>query len=126
VIALTNEQRRNVIGDECPALVPNRALSRAAGWHAADMARRNYFSHTSPGGATYVRRMRWAGYQPRRAAENLAAGQTSPEDVVTSWMDSPAHRANILDCSLREIGVGFASNPQSTYGQYWVQNFGAR
>jgi uncharacterized protein YkwD len=126
VIALTNAQRHSIMGDGCPALVPNRALSRAASGHAADMARRNYFGHTSLNGATSLRRIRWAGYRPRRFAENIAAGQGTPEDVVRVWMDSPGHRANILDCSLREIGVGFASNPRARFNQYWVQDFGSR
>jgi uncharacterized protein YkwD len=90
------------------------------------MARRNFFCHTSPGGTTYLRRIRWAGYRPRRAAENLAAGQTSPEDVVRVWMESPGHRANMLDCGLLEVGVGFASNANATFNHYWVQDFGAR
>lgn len=126
VIALTNAQRRSAMGQGCPDLVPNRALSRAATRHAADMARRNYFSHTSPAGSSFVRRIRIAGYRPRRAAENIAAGQPSPEDVVRVWMESPGHRANILDCELREVGVGFASNARAAYNQYWVQDFGTR
>lgn len=126
VIALTNAQRRSIMGDACPELVPNRALSRAASQHAADMARRNYFGHTSPGGTTYLHRILWTGYRPHRAAENIAAGQPSPEDVVRVWMDSPGHRANMLDCGLREVGVGFASNARATFNQYWVQDFGVR
>lgn len=126
VIALTNVERRRIMGEGCPALVSNRALSRAATRHATDMARRNYFSHTSPGGTTFIRRIRWAGYRPRRVAENIAAGQPSPEDVVRVWMESPGHRANVLDCELHEIGVGFASNRRAQFNQYWVQDFGAR
>ncbi len=126
VIALTNAERRNSMGEGCPDLVPNRALSNAASNHAADMARRNYFSHTSLSGRTYIRRIRNAGYRPQRVAENIAAGQQSPEDVVRTWMSSPGHRANILDCGLREVGVGFASDARATFNQYWVQDFGTR
>ncbi len=126
VIELTNAQRRAFRGDGCPALVANDALAHAAEQHAVDMARHNYLSHNSRSGASPWQRMRRAGYRPTRAAENIAAGQSSPEAVVGLWMSSPHHRANILDCRLREIGVGFAEGPGTIYGTYWVQAFGTR
>ena len=55
------------------------------------------------------------------AGENIAAGQPDPKSVVTSWMNSPGHRANILSKSYTEIGVGFASG--GTYGTYWTEDF---
>ncbi len=124
VIELTNAKRRAIMGQRCPALVNNPALAAAAQAHAGDMAARNYFSHTSPGGATAWQRVKAAGYSPRRIAENIAGGQPSAEAVVAGWMRSRGHRANILDCRLREIGVGVAEGGR--FGIYWAQVFGAR
>ncbi len=88
------------------------------------MAANNYFSHTGLDGTTFAARIKSTGYRYRRAAENIAAGHTTPDDVVAAWMSSPGHRANILDCRLRDIGVGLGNNPASVYGSYWVQDFG--
>ncbi len=121
VIVLTNEHRQAA---GCAPLTWNPQLASAAQRHADDMSSRNYFSHVSPNGTRFTTRILNAGYRYRIAAENIAAGQQSPEEVVATWMASPAHRANILNCRLREIGVGFSYNPASTYGAYWVQNFG--
>jgi uncharacterized protein YkwD len=121
LIILTNEQRRAA---GCGDLTWNPALASAAQQHADDMANNNYFSHTSRDGRTFAVRIRNAGYRYRLAAENIAAGYGSPEEVVASWMASPGHRANILNCRLREIGVGMGANSASQYGTYWVQNFG--
>lgn len=121
VIVLTN-QHRQAAG--CAPLKWNPQLAAAAQRHADDMSGRNYFSHVSPSGARFTTRIAKTGYRYRVAAENIAAGQQSPEEVVATWMASPAHRANILNCGLRDIGVGFSSNAGSAYGSYWVQNFG--
>jgi uncharacterized protein YkwD len=121
VIVLTNEHRRAA---GCGDLAWNGALATAAQRHADDMAANNYFSHNSRNGATFAARIRAAGYRYRLAAENIAAGQQSPEEVVATWMDSPGHRANILNCRLRHVGIGFAENGGSAYGAYWVQDFG--
>jgi uncharacterized protein YkwD len=121
VVSLTNGQRRL---HGCPALVANLTLTRVAQAHSADMAAHNYFSHYSRNGASPFVRIRAAGYRYAEAAENIAAGQNTPEVVVTAWMRSPHHRANILNCRLRQIGVGYAYNPASTYRTYWTQDFG--
>lgn len=121
VIVLTNEHRQAA---GCPALEWNAALGAAAQRHADDMAANNYFSHTSRNGTSFAARIRSAGYRYRLVAENIAAGQQSPEEVVASWMSSPSHRANILNCRLRHIGIGFGANAGSAYGTYWVQDFG--
>ena len=123
VIVLVNEQRRAA---GCADLTWNAQLASAADRHAQDMAANNYFSHTSKDGATFTTRIKNAGYRYRRAAENLAAGQQTPDEVVASWMASESHRANILDCRLKEIGIGYGFNGASTYGAYWVQDFGTR
>ena len=121
VIVLTNEHRRAA---GCANLEWNAALATAAQRHANDMAANNYFSHKSRNGADFVARIRAAGFRVRLAAENIAAGQQSPEEVVGSWMSSPGHRANILNCKLRQIGIGLGQNGGSNFGIYWVQEFG--
>ena len=78
----------------------------------------------SPDGRTPFDRMTAAGYRYSTAAENIAAGQRTPQDVMTAWMNSPGHRANILNCALRQIGVGYATGSSSQYGVYWTQDFG--
>ena len=124
VIQLTNYQRSRIMGPQCPQLVSSDALTRAAQGHASDMASHNYFSHYSLNGASPWDRIRYTGYSARRAAENIGAGNVSAEEVVNMWMRSPGHRYNLLNCRLHEIGVGVAENGGTTYGRYWVQDFG--
>ncbi|GAA0621811.1 CAP domain-containing protein [Kribbella sandramycini] len=122
VVSRTNAERARV---GCPALNRHGALDNAAQGHAADMANRNYFSHTSQDGRSPFDRMRQAGYPSNSGmAENIAAGYSTPAQVVAGWMNSSGHRANILNCSYRSIGVGYAYRSGTAYGHYWVQNFG--
>ena len=95
------------------ALKANRRLARAARKHARDMVRRRYFSHTTPGGASFVDRIMRQDYvdpgQGWTLGENLAWGSyqlATPKSIVRSWMHSPGHRANILNPRFREIGIG--------------------
>ncbi len=120
VLTLVNQHRRAA---GCGELVRNNALARAAQAHARDMARNDYVSHTSLTGATFTTRVSTAGYRYSWAAENTAAGFRTPKAVVAAWMQSPGHRANILNCRLTQSGVGYAYNRESTYGAYWVQVF---
>jgi uncharacterized protein YkwD len=122
VVSLTNAERAKV---GCPALSRNGALDNAAQGHAADMANQNYFSHNSLDGRTPWDRIAQAGYPSNSGrAENIAAGQNSPASVVSTWMNSAGHRANILNCSYRSIGVGYGYKVNATYDHYWVQDFG--
>ncbi|MBB5956929.1 uncharacterized protein YkwD [Saccharothrix tamanrassetensis] len=118
VFNLTNAERA-VNG--CPALAVDERLDKAARGHSADMAAQNYFDHKSKDGRTFVDRVKAAGY-PSPGAENIAAGQRTPEAVVKGWMESPGHRANMLNCKLKTLGVGMARG--GAYGIYWTQNFG--
>jgi uncharacterized protein YkwD len=89
-------------------LAANRRLARAAGRHAADMARHNYFSHISRTGASPLRRVRRAGWR-RGVGEALAWGcgpQASPVAIVAAWLASPSHRAIILGRG-RAVGIGY-------------------
>ncbi|MGH3611298.1 MAG: CAP domain-containing protein [Pseudonocardia sp.] len=115
VTAATNAARART---GCPALTIDARLTAAAQAHSADMARNDYFEHTSLDGRTFIDRIRAAGY-PSPGAENIAYGHSTAADVVKAWMRSPSHRRNILDCSLIKIGVGFDRR-----GNYWTQNFG--
>lgn len=117
VIELTNRDRAQA---GCAALTPEAALAAAAQGHADDMSQRVYFSHTSLDGRSFDRRIQDAGYQGHEYGENIASGYPSADEVQQAWMTTPGHRRNILDCSFKEIGVGFAQD-----GEYWVVNFGA-
>lgn len=100
----------------------NDELAAVARAHSYDMANRNFFDHTNPDGKSPFDRIRGAGITYSIAAENIAAGQSTPEAAVAAWMNSEGHRANILRDSLTEIGIGlYVSN--SGYGYYWTQDF---
>src|SRR5918999_4092295 len=93
----------------------DRRLARAARRHARDMDARNYFNHTSRSGASFVDRIRRAGYlrgaRGWSVGENLAwgtGGLGTPQAIVRAWMNSPGHRDNILNGRFREIGVGIS------------------
>ena len=111
-------------------LTPNRRLSAAAQKHAGQMARRDFVDHQSPDGRSLQDRIATAGYSWRVIAENLSAGQPSPESTVQSWMTSPAHRNNMLNPDYREVGVGYSvpskEGKRQRYRNYWVVVFGAR
>lgn len=84
-------------------------LTRAATLHAKDMVARGYFSHKSPGGPNgddLMDRARAAGCATRFAAENIAEGQGSEDAVLTSWANSPGHRANMLQPRFNSYGLG--------------------
>jgi uncharacterized protein YkwD len=115
VVELVNIERRKV---GCGALTVDQRLMNAAQAHTTDMAINNYFSHTSQDGRTFADRILAAGY-PRPAAENIAKGQRSADEVMRAWMNSKGHRANILNCEYVAIGVGL-----DTRGWYWTQDFG--
>lgn len=100
--------------------VYNQTLADTARAHSQDMIDRNFVDHTNPDGADPFERMEAAGLRFSAAAENIAAGQPTPEAVVDSWMNSPGHRANILG-SCQELGVGLALG--GSYGYYWTQCF---
>ena len=100
--------------------VYNETLAGTARAHSQDMIDRNFFSHTNPDGEDPFDRMRDNGLSFSMAAENIAAGQRTPEEVVNSWMNSEGHRANILG-GCEELGVGLALG--GSYGYYWTQCF---
>ena len=117
-------------------LKANRKLRRAAARHARDMDARNYFNHNSLGGSSFVDRIRRAGYlrgaRSWVVGENLAWGTStlaSPRSIMRAWMNSPGHRANILNRRFKEIGVGISLGaPQGGHsnGATYATSFGAR
>jgi uncharacterized protein YkwD len=88
------------------------------------MAERNFFAHEGPDGTTLSDRLEASGFRGCAAGENIAHGQSSPEEVVSDWMKSDGHCANILSSSYRRLGVGHHDDPDAELRHVWVQNFG--
>lgn len=118
----------------CPALTLNDQLTQAAQRHSQDMALNDFFGHTGSDGSLAWDRIRAAGYQFISAAENVAAGYATPEDLVDNlYNETPPndqHRQNILNCAFRDIGIGYYYLADDTgrvnYFSYWAQVFGTR
>ena len=115
VIRLVNEIRAE---RGLKALTANWELSRVARYKSQDMVDNRYFSHTSPVYGSPFQMIRAFGLSFRTAGENIAYGQRTPQAVVNAWMNSSGHRANILNASYTQIGVGYVAN-----GHYWTQMF---
>lgn len=119
VLQLVNEQRSK---HGLNTLVWDDAAAQVARAHSKDMAVRNFFSHTNPDGKSPFDRLKAYGISYKSAAENIAAGQSTPEEVVESWMNSDGHRANILNKAVTKLGVGYYKS-NSGYNHYWTQCF---
>lgn len=118
VLTLVNQQRA---ANDLRALSANAQLMKTATLKSEDMAKLNYFDHTSPTYGTPFEMMKQFGISYRTAGENIAMGQTSPEQVMNDWMNSEGHRKNILNAAFTQIGIGIAKNAN---GQYiWTQQF---
>lgn len=117
ILRLVNAERAK---NGLAALTLSDKLCELATLKAEDMAENNYFDHTSPTYGTPFDMLRQFGVSYRSAGENIAAGQRTPEEVMNGWMNSAGHRANILNESYTELGVGVAIGPR---GIYWVQLF---
>jgi len=145
VVELVNEER--LANGNLPPLKHNALLDDSSETHSSNMASRDFFAHCDPDTGTLPwDRMEDAGYLWSSAAENIAAGYSTPTEVMAGWMDSPGHRANILATGSREIGVGYVLQTGDTanvrfdqngdctadsfgngpYFRYWTQNFGSR
>lgn len=120
VVALYNQERADA---GLPPLIMDVRLVQSARGHSEDMAIHDYFSHVSLDGTTFDKRILAAGY-PSPRSENIAAGYSTPASVVTAWMGSAGHRANILDSTAKHVGIGYAYQSGSTYGHYWTANMG--
>jgi len=118
VVAITNSVRGRA---GCGAVTMSPRLSYAAWQHSREMAGRGYFSHESPGGTSPGSRVNSAGYRWTTYGENIAWGQQDARQVMNDWMNSPSHRANILNCRFHNVGVAVAYNARGV--PYWTQDF---
>jgi len=115
VIRLVNDIRRE---NGLPPLTANWELSRVARYKSQDMVDNRYFAHSSPTYGSPAQMIRAFGIPFRTAGENIAWGYATPKAVVDGWMNSSGHRANILNASYKQIGVGYVAQ-----GSYWTQMF---
>ena len=118
VAYLTNKQRQL---HGCGSVHVDARLTAAARVQSTYMARTGSFSHVGAGGSTFVARVKAAHY-PQPAGENIAYGFRTGVDVVKAWMNSPEHRANILNCKAKTLGVGAVYSASG--GLYYTQEFG--
>lgn len=115
VVDLTNQER------EKQGLAPleiDLELSVVSKDKSKDMLNNQYFSHDSPTYGSPFDMMEQYGISYRTAGENIAKGQSSPEEVVNGWMNSPGHRENILNGDFTHIGVGYVEEEN-----VWTQQF---
>src|SRR5690606_17489180 len=113
ILSLVNKERAAA---GLSALELDTKLNEVATEKARDMAVNNYFSHTSPTYGSPFDMLSEFGVSYRTAGENIAYGQTSEEQVMNDWMNSPGHRANILNANYTKLGVGYVQGK-------WVQLF---
>jgi uncharacterized protein YkwD len=131
VVVLVNQERDK---RGLPPLKQVSDIDEASRYHAADMAMDSYALHDTYDriGGKLVRicdtfqRMSFYYTEWLVAGENIAGGQNTPQQVMAEWMESPGHKANILSEDFWEIGVGYYYMQGSQFGEYWVQEFGAR
>ncbi|MBT2364256.1 CAP domain-containing protein [Streptomyces sp. ISL-10] len=119
VLALVNEERAAA---GCGPVTASERLTQAADDYSDVMADSGVMSHTGPDGSTMTTRVEAAGYAWSTLGENIARGQADAASVMDAWMQSPGHRANILNCSFNELGIGVHFGDG---GPWWTQNFGA-
>ncbi|MGP4002002.1 CAP domain-containing protein [Streptomyces sp. 8N706] len=117
VLTLVNRERARA---GCRPVTADRKLAGLAEEYSEDMAERHFFDHTDPDGANPWDRAKLLGIGGL-GGENIARGQGDAQAVMDAWMGSPGHRANILNCDYRTLGVGahFADG-----GPWWTQDFG--
>ncbi len=120
VVDLVNQERAKA---GCLPLAVSAQLTAAAQGHSQDMATNDFFSHTGSNGSSPWQRIEATGYRYSAAAENIAYGASTAAAVMQMWMGSSGHRGNILNCGLREIGVGYATHPNTSNTPYWTQDF---
>lgn len=101
-------------------------LVSAAAGHSRDMAEHNFFSHTGSDNRSASQRISSVGYGFSIAAENIAAGYRTVQDVMDGWMSSDGHCANIMHPALRDVGVACVpGGDDNTYSNYWTMNLAA-
>ena len=118
VIKLVNAERAKA---GLKPLKENWELSRVAEFKSKDMRDNNYFDHNSKKYGSPFTMIKNFGISYKTAGENIAAGQKTPEEVMKAWMNSPGHKANILNAGYTQIGVGYVTG--GSYNSYWTQQF---
>jgi uncharacterized YkwD family protein/spore coat assembly protein SafA len=121
VLTLVNQERQKA---GLKPLEMDWELQRVARMKSEDMAKKNYFSHTSPTYGSPFDMMKQFGISFRTAGENIATGQRTAQEVMDSWMKSQGHRENILKSDFTHIGVGYYRG--GSYGTMWTQMFIAK
>ncbi|MCX4673981.1 CAP domain-containing protein [Streptomyces sp. NBC_01433] len=117
ILALVNQERSKV---GCSPVTTSAPLTALAQNFSEDMAARGFFDHTDPDGATPWDRAAKAGIQGL-GGENIARGQADAKAAMEAWMNSDGHRANILNCDYKTLGVGMHAG---SGGPWWTQDFG--
>ena len=108
-----------------PPLSWNLQLGEAALSHSRDMASRRYFAHKAKDGSMPADRATRAGYSWQRVGENIAFGQSTPDEAMAGWLDSPGHCANIMNPGFTEMGAAYGVAAEKRSGiVYWTQVFG--
>jgi len=105
-------------------LIWDTQLFEAATAHSQDMAQHNFFDHTGSDGSNVGDRATSAGYNWQRVGENIAAGQTNAENVVTDWIESPGHCRNLMNSNFTDVSVTCVEDSGGDYVRYWTQVFG--
>jgi hypothetical protein len=108
LLQATNQERQK---EGLKPLTYNFLLDQAAQAKAEDMAAKNYWSHNTPDGKEPWVFIESASYKYHKAAENLAYGFDNSQTTLSGWMNSPSHRANVLDGDLRDVGFGIVNIP---------------
>lgn len=118
VVALMNQERAAAgVG----GISQNASLDAVAQIRAQEIVQS--FAHTRPDGSSCFTVLDQNGIVYMTAGENIAAGYGTPADVMAGWMNSEGHRANILNGSFGQVGIGYYTDPNTPYGTYWVQIF---
>lgn len=117
IIELTNAERKKL---KLAELKPDPVLMKLARSHSATMARLDQIGHELEG-QSFSKRMDQANYHALRAGENIGAGQRNPAEAVDDWMQSPGHKANIIQADYSRIGIGMATSKSGK--TYWTQIF---
>lgn len=102
------------------------ALEVAASSHSLDMAKRNYFDHRSPTGSTVSQRASASRYNWKTVAENIAGGDTSVDEVIQGWLDSPDHCVNMMEPAYTDVAVACVQQPGTEWGTYWTMVLGRK
>ena len=118
VLNLVNKERK---ANGLKPLTLNKELSNVANIKSRDMIEKGYFDHTSPTYGSPFDMMKKFNISYNTAGENIAMGQKTPSEVMNSWMNSSGHRANILNSTYTELGVGIQKDSNGTI--YWTQLF---